>query len=180
MLNFETNIWTLFFQAGNVFCIIEPACGLDELLHENAYWEQQQQQQYFEARTKIKDQDIKSESESTKEYNNTPFPVTEVTQPTIFLEKITIPESDHDTVTSIYSEKFTTSTPKYLPNRHKTRHKASNANVFRDIKFQEKNKKDARKADAIKTKSFAFSNELIQRYISVKNVSEKHKRRSEK
>ena len=178
MLNFETNIWTLLFQDGNVFCIIEPACGLDELLHENAYWEQQQQQ-YFEARTTINDENLKSESESTKEYNNTPFPVTEVTQPTIFLEKITIPESDHDTVTTIYSEKVTPSPHKYLPYRLKSRHKATNAKNFRNIKFQEKGKKDARQTDPIKTKSFEFSNELIQRYISVHGVSQKNEKTSE-
>ena len=129
----------------------------------------EQQQQYFEARSTIQD-------EATKEYD-TLFPVTEVPEPTVFLEKIKIPESDHDTVISIHSEKVTPSTHN-IPYQLKSRHKAANGKNLRDIKFQEKSKKDAGTTGP--NKSFAFSNELIQRYISFNGVSPKNEKTSER
>ena len=135
----------ILLQDGNVLCHIEPSCGLGDLLHENSYWEQQQQ--YFETIPAIKDTTetpFQSESESTKEFN-TLFSVTEVPQSNIFIEKITIPESEHDTVTAIYSEKVRASTNKDRPYRLKSRHKAANAKHFRDIKLQERSKKHVRK-----------------------------------
>ena len=169
----------ILLQDGNVLCHIEPSCGLGDLLHENSYWEQQQQ--YFETIPAIKDTTetpFQSESESTKEFN-TLFSVTEVPQSNIFIEKITIPESEHDTVTAIYSEKVRASTNKDRPYRLKSRHKAANAKHFRDIKLQERSKKHVRKTDPIKTKTFAFSNELIQRYISFNDGTENISKTSE-
>jgi len=166
--NYPSNSNSLL-QDGNILCNIDPSCGVDDLLHENAYWQrQQQQQQYFETISVNEDATetpSESETEATKDSNT--LYSTQVPQSNVFIEKITIPESEHDTVTSIYSEKVRASANKDRPYRLKSRHKARDAKHFRDIKLQERDKKLVWKTDPIKTKTFAFSNELIQRYISV-------------
>jgi len=82
-------------------------------------------------------------------------------------------------VASIYSEAGRKSRNKDVSYRLRSRHKAANAKHFRDIKLQGKGKKHARKTDLFKTKTFAFSNELIQRYISLNDGPENSPKTSE-
>ena len=112
---------SFIIQDGNTFCSIKSSCSLLANLPEQPHW--QLRKQYYKSTPGGKTRPDRTDL-PTKE-SNTPIPILSVddvthrTETVAFIENITIPESEHETVMPVKSERYPSASLSHARRRKK-------------------------------------------------------------